>query len=312
LICYIEKEIFNKDLTQKIINKFNPKIIEIDHYKDIFNRYHQDFNYQKKRNVLILAKKEKNFLYKGSGFCNSRGYEKFYYSTQILGCIYNCEYCYIGGMYPCGYPVIFVNEDDFLKEAEKLKNAYIAISYETDLLAFEGIYPFHKKWIELAAKRPDLLIESRTKSANVDKLLDNPPQNFLLGFSLSPSEINRFEKKASPLEKRIKALKLAIKKGYRVEIAIDPVIKTDNFKAVYKKFIEYLKSELDLTNINIEIGTFRMNKDFLKRLRKIHLSEVTWYPYEIKQGEARYKDEKEIIEFVRKLMVDGQRSVNGK
>ena len=304
MICYIEKDALNENITQHIIKKFNPQIIEINHYKDIFNRSHQDFNCQKNRNVLILAYKKENFLYKGSAFCNSRGYESFYYSTQILGCVYNCEYCYIGGMYPCGYPVIFVNEDVFLKEAEKLKNAYIAISYESDLLAFEGIYPFHKKWIELASNRPDLLIESRTKSANVDKLPYNPPQNFLLGFSLSPSEINKFEKKAPSLEKRIKALKLAIKKGYRVEIAIDPVIKTDNFKDVYKKFIEYLKSELDLTNINIEIGAFRMNKDFLKRLRKIHLSEVTWYPYVIKDGQARYNDEKEIIEYVRKLIVD--------
>ena len=304
MICYIEKKVLSFPITQQIIGKFNPKIILINHYKDIFNRSHQDFNWQKNKNVLILAEKKDKFLYKGSGFCNSRGYENFYYSTQILGCVYNCEYCYIGGMYPCGYPVVFVNEDDFISEAEKLKNAYIAISYESDLLAFEGIYPFHKKWIELAAKCPDLLIESRTKSANTHRLPDNPPPNFLLGFSLSPVEINRFEKKAPNLEKRIKALKLAIAKGYNIEIAIDPVIKTENFKEIYKNFIEYLKSEIDLSKINIEIGTFRMNKDFLKRLRKIHLSEVTWYPYEIKHGEARYRDEKEIIEYVRELIVN--------
>lgn len=304
MICYIEKNVLTFPITQNIIGRFKPKVILINHYKDIFNRSHQDFNWQKNKNVLILAEKKDKFLYKGSAFCNSRGYENFYYSTQILGCVYNCEYCYIGGMYPCGYPVIFVNEDDFIKEAEKLKNAYIAISYESDLLAFEGIYPFHQKWIELARKRDDLLIESRSKSANVDRLPDNPPQNFLLGFSLSPVEINRFEKKAPNLEKRIKALKLAINKGYSVEIAIDPVIKTENFKEIYKNFIEYLKSEIDLSNINIEIGAFRMNKDFLKKLRKIHLSEVTWYPYKIKQGEARYRDEKEIIEYVRELIVD--------
>jgi spore photoproduct lyase len=305
LICYIEKEALNENITQHIIRKFNPKIIKINHYKDIFNRSHQDFNLQKSKNILILAKKKDRFLYKGSGFCNNRGYEKFYYSTQILGCIYNCEYCYIGGMYPCGYPVIFVNEDDFLREAEKLKNAYIAISYESDLLAFEGIYPFHNKWIELARKRADLLIESRTKSANTDRLPDNPPPNFLLGFSLSPTEINRFEKKAPPLEKRIKALKSAIDKGYNTEIAIDPIIKTDNFKEIYKNFIDCLKKEIDISNINIEIGAFRMNKNFLKKLRKIHLSEVTWHSYEIQKGEAKYVDEKEIVEYVRELIEKG-------
>jgi len=302
MLLYIEKKAINYNITKHIISKFNPKLIEISHYKDIFNRTHQNFNWQKDQNRLILAVKDDVSFYKGSKFCNSRGYANFYYSTQILGCIYNCEYCYIGGMYPCGYPVIFVNEDDFINEAEKLKNAYIPISYETDMLAFEGIYPFHEKWIDLARKRPDLLIESRTKSANAHRLPDNPPPNFLLGFSLSPVEINRFEKKAPNLEKRIKSLKTAIQKGYRVEIAIDPVIKTDNFKKIYKDFIAYLKSEIDISKINIEIGAFRMNKDFLKKLRKTHLSEVTWYPYEIRQNEARYGDEKEIIEYVKNLI----------
>jgi len=302
MLLYIEKKAINYTTTKHLITKFNPKIIEINHYKDIFNRSHQNFNYQKSQNRIILAVKENISFYKGSKFCNSRGFENFYYSTQILGCIYNCEYCYLGGMYNSGYPVIFVNEEDFINEAKKLKNAYIPISYETDLLAFEGIYPFHKKWIELARDRDDLLIESRTKSANVDKLPDNPPKNFLLGFSLSPNEVTKFEKKAPNLKKRVNALKLAIKKGYNVEIAIDPVIKVDNFENVYKNFINYLKSEIDLSKINIEIGAFRMNKDFIKRLRKIHLSEVAWYPYEIKNNEARYKDENNLINYVKGLL----------
>lgn len=298
----MEKEVLNNKITTKILRKFNAKTVEISHYKDIFNRIKQNYNYQKNKNVLILASKKEKFLYKGSRFCNNRGYEEFYYATQILGCFYNCIYCYLGGMYSCGYPVIFVNEDDFIQEASKLSNAYIAISYETDLLAFEGIYPFHKKWIDLAKEKKDLLIESRTKSANVDKLPDNPPENFLLGFSLSPYEINKFEKKAPSLDKRIKALKTALRKGYKVEIAIDPVIKTENFKEVYKNFINTLKSEIDLEGINVEVGSFRMNKEFLKKLRKNNLNEIVWYPYEIKNSEARYPDENEIVSYVKELI----------
>ena len=297
-MIYIEEKALNYPISKALENK---KRVVIKHYKDIFNRYKQNFNYQKSQNRFILAVKENISFYKGSKFCNNRGFENFYYTTQILGCVYNCEYCYLAGMYNSGYPVIFVNEDDFINEAKKLKNAYIAISYESDLLAFEGIYPFHKKWIELAKERTDLLIESRTKSANVDKLPNNPPKNFILTFSLSPKEVTKFEKKAPSLEKRIKALKMAIKKGYNVEIAIDPIIKVDNFKEVYKRFINYLKEEINL-NINIQIGAFRMNNEFLKRLRKVHLSEVTYYPYEIKNKEARYKDEKELINYVRGLL----------
>ena len=301
MIVYIEKKAKDYEVTKTIIKKFNPKIIEINHYKDIFNRSHQDYNYQKSQNRLILAVKKNFFLYKGSFFCDNRGYKNFYYSTQVLGCVYNCEYCYIGGMYPCGYPVIFVNEDDFLNEANTLKNSFIAISYESDLLAFEGVYPFNKKWINLAKKNSNLLIESRTKSANTKLLPPNPPQNFLLTFSLSPLEINRFEKKAPNLMKRIEAIKIALNKEYNIEIAIDPIIKTDNFKEIYKNFIAVLKKE-NILNLPIQIGSFRINKDFLKKLKKTHLSEVTYYPYEIKNNQARYKDEKEIVEYIKSLL----------
>jgi spore photoproduct lyase len=304
MLLYIEKKALNYPITKHIISKFNAKLIIIGHYKDIFNRAHQNFNWQKRRNRLILAVKENISFYKGSKFCNSRGYENFYYSTQILGCVYNCEYCYLGGMYPSGYPVIFVNEEDFIKKASTLKNAFIPISYESDLLAFEGIYPFHKKWIDLARKKEDILIESRTKSANTHKLPDNPPKNFILTFSLSPEEITKFEKKAPSLEKRVKALNLAITKGYNVEIAIDPIIKIQNFKTVYKNFATYLKQNIDFSKINnIEIGAFRINKEFLKKLRKIHISEVTYYPYKIQNNEARYEDEKELIEYVKNLFM---------
>jgi spore photoproduct lyase len=62
------------------------------------------------------------------------------------------------------------------------------------------------------------------------------------------------------------------------------------------------KSGIDLKKVSFSIGAFRMNKDFLKKLRKIHLSEVVWYPFEIKNQEARYKDEEEILKFVSDLI----------
>ena len=120
MLIYIEQKALNCKVTEYIISKYKPKIIKITHYKDIFNRSHQNFNYQKSKNRLILAVKENISFYKGSKFCNNRGYENFYYSTQILGCIYNCEYCYLGGMYNSGYPVIFVNEENFINKAKKL------------------------------------------------------------------------------------------------------------------------------------------------------------------------------------------------
>jgi len=77
MIVYIEKKAKDYEVAKAIIKKFNPKTIEINHYKDIFNKSHQDYNYQKSQNRLILAVKENSFLYKGSFFVIIEGIKTF-------------------------------------------------------------------------------------------------------------------------------------------------------------------------------------------------------------------------------------------
>lgn len=302
MIIYVEKEAFGYPLTQKIIDKFNAHVIEIRHYKDIFNRYNQDFNAQKEANRLILAVKKENFIYDGSKFFHYFGYEKFHYASQLLGCVYNCEYCYLSGMYPSGYTVIFVNEEDVIREAKKLEG-YLAISYDTDLLAIENITGFHTKWLELACKKPELVIESRTKSKNVSPLPNNPPENFILSFSLSPSEVVPFEKKTPNLKARLDAINLAIEKGYKVRLVIDPILAIENFEAIYDQFLSTLNESVDLAYvIDVAIGAFRVSKDYFKRMKKVHKSEILYHPFETKNNEVRYKDEEARVRFVREKL----------
>jgi len=64
---YVEKEIQNHPFTKDILAKFpKAQIIEIEHYKDKFNSYSQNFRSQKHSQKLILAKKEAPFLYEAS------------------------------------------------------------------------------------------------------------------------------------------------------------------------------------------------------------------------------------------------------
>ena len=102
---YAEKEVWN-DYWQE---QFRTTPIFINHYKDIFNRSHQNFAAQKKAPALILAKKTGTLIYKGAPVCQSFGNEHFYYTSCMMNCIYHCDYCYLQGMYPSGHVVVFVN-----------------------------------------------------------------------------------------------------------------------------------------------------------------------------------------------------------
>jgi hypothetical protein len=131
---------------------------------------------------------------------------------------------------------VFVNLEDYRADVEeKLKEGpmYVCASYDTDLLAMNGLTGHADFWKELAALHPDLLVELRTKAAV--EIKDNI-SNVIYAFTLSPEEVvSRYEKNTAPLKARISAAASAIENGSKVRLCFDPVIKIPGWKDAYKK-----------------------------------------------------------------------------
>jgi spore photoproduct lyase len=305
---YIEKGIINHPNTKKILSHFkNSTKIEIDHYKDVFCRGKQSFVMQKHSLKLILAEKKDNLVYEGAEVCEDFGNAHFYYTSSIMNCIYDCEYCYLQGMYPSALIVIFVNIEDIFKQIEELLKehpVYLCISYDSDLLSLEGITNFTAKWMQFAAKHKNLKIELRTKSANFKAIRHiDPLDNFILAWTLSPDEvIKEHEAKTPNLYSRLKSAKEAIEKGWKVRICFDPLLYVRDWKEKYDTCIEKTFKDISPDKIlDISIGVFRVSKDYLKKMRKgRENSLILSYPYEVNNGVCSYspKHSKQLIEFV--------------
>ena len=302
---YVERRVKNEDYVKEILAKFREaEIIEINHYKDRFNPYYQSFRAQKKAQSLILAKKESPFVYEASDLIQKLGIN-FFYTTPMLNCIYDCHYCFLQGMYPSSNLVLFTNFEDFFDEVErvykKLGNLFLSISYDTDILAVENLFGVAKIWADFV-KNKNIKLELRTKAVNVDNF--DYQENLVFAFSLSPEVvIQRYEKFTPNLNARIKAVKKIIKKGFRPVIVFDPIIKVENFKEVYKEFIEKVFSEIDYKDIeSIVYGTFRMNSTQFKAIKKQLLSDIYYYPYSVKNGIVEYEDKEEIIKFIESML----------
>lgn len=117
---YVEEAVAEHPRTCEILQKFPEAVqIPIHHYKDVFCRKRQDIAGQEEHPMLIVAAKEGRLIYEGAPVCQSFGNEYFYYTSCVMNCIYNCEYCYLKGMYPSGNLVIFVNIEDILQNWRK-------------------------------------------------------------------------------------------------------------------------------------------------------------------------------------------------
>ena len=284
---YIEKQVLKEPKTAQICAKLpSATIVEIEHYKDVFNRSINDFREQKKSTKLILAKKPSPFLYPITELIQDQKQKHFYYSSFVLNCLYDCHYCFLQGMYPSAYVVVFVNVQEFIdaiieKQKEVADQLFVSISYDTDLLLFEKYTGFITD-VSRAVEGKPISLEVRTKSGNIKPLLSLPKDNLVFNVSLSPEIIvSEYEKKTAPLASRLKAINEALEYGLDVGIVFDPIIYCDDFFAVYTAFFKEVFSQIEHQKISrFVVGTFRMNTQQLKKIRKKLQSDIVFYPYE--------------------------------
>ncbi|MCR4792159.1 MAG: radical SAM protein [Lachnospiraceae bacterium] len=292
---YVEKKALDDPGTKEILDRAGETDpIVIEHYKDVFDIKSSDGN---ARNSLILARNPGRRLYEGAPVCQSFGNEHFYYSPSVMNCIYDCEYCFLKGMYPGRDICVFTDlEETFseLDELEKEHPAYVCASYNTDLMALEDLTGYVGKWCERAAGHENLSVEIRSKCSRTDIYARLPvSERAIFAFTLSPDEIiSRFEKGTPMLEGRMRALNAAMNAGFPVRICFDPMIYVRNWKDYYRNMADIVANGTDLSAVkDISIGTFRISDQYLKNMRKkMPCSEIAQYPYVSEGGYYQYPD----------------------
>ena len=295
---YVERKLRGQYDVTGIINKLSgSRVVWINHYKDIFNRKGQSLAFQKKSPALILAKKDGKLVYNGSKECQSFGNEHFYYTSCIMNCLFDCEYCYLQGMYPSADVVLFMNLDDIFHEVDELlreHGVYLCISYDTDLVALENITGYCRRWIEYAKNRVGLTIELRTKAELSDsfiRMLDEKEcENIIFAFTLSTDMIQlSYEHNTSSIQSRIASIMRASQKGLNVRVCFDPLLTyadLSELKKAYGTLIDKLfESVTDQMLYDVSLGEFRVPCDYLKRMRKRRPgSKLLAYQFEIEDG----------------------------
>ncbi len=296
---YVEEAVREHVRTKRILEKFpSARVITVNHYKDVFCRRGQSGVLQHRTQKLILAARQGAMLYEGAPVCQSFGNRYFYYTSCVMNCLFDCEYCYLKGMYPSANIVIFVNLEDIFAEVERLLEQhplYLCVSYDTDLPALEQITGYVQEWCDFAEKHTDLKLEIRTKCANqwlVQKA--RPIPGVIYAFTLSPQAvIDAFEHHTASLAERISLAAELVAAGCQIRLCFDPMIYVPDWRRHYGELLEQICRMIDFDKIvDVSVGSFRVSQEYLKNMRKQEPdSAVVWFPFQCDGGYYHYPQE---------------------
>lgn len=302
-VIYVEDAARSYEMTTRLLARYpSVPVISVRRYRDVFARPKQEFSWQKKNQALILAVKEPPFLYPGPEVCQSFGADSFVYTPFLMNCPFACDYCYLQGMYPSAHLTAFVNIEDYEQEISRHlaehrnTSTLIAASYDTDLLAFDAVFPYLDLLHPFLKDQSDLLFEVRTKSA-ATRFFERhagDPGPFVAAFSLAPDTVIRtYEKKTPSLDARIHALLTALDAGFPVRICLDPILIDPRFDREYETFFRYIFSKIPADRIlDVSHGFFRMNRTFFKRIRHDRPDvDLFQNEYPIQQEVVTYEEE---------------------
>ena len=304
---YVEETLLQSPETKGILQKFpKAKVIPIKHYKDLFNRKKQGRFAQSHSRKLILAKKEGQRLYDGAVVCQDFSESHFCYTSLLMNCPFHCAYCYLQGMYPSSNLVMFLNLEDYFSDCRKWiaekGSLYLCISYDTDLLAMEGIYPYVEEFARFLNQENALRIEVRTKAGGEGlwRKMQKLPlslegrKRMIFAFTLSPEEIiEEAEEGTARLSSRIIAIQKALEEGYLVRLCFDPMIYHPRWKELYGALLQEVFEKIPMDQIHdCSLGSFRISESYLKAMGKaLPHSPHTQFPYENTGGYYHYPKE---------------------
>ena len=301
---YIENQIKKHPRTKEILSRFKKKIniVYCDHYGEIFNIKSQNFRIQKKKPALILAKKEGKKLHDIPKTFNIGG-KKNYYFSHMLNCIYDCEYCFLQGKHMSAHYLLFVNYEDFFVEIKKkikqncLEKSYFFSGYDCDSLAFDGITNFVDCFLPIFEKNKNAILELRTKSTQIHKILKYKPiDNCIIAFSFTPENISKLiEHRVPSVKKRIIAMKKLANAGWKLGLRFDPIVPSCNFAKIYENLFQNIASTIPKENIHsISFGMMRFPKNMFKKIIKENLNKrISSLDFKNSNGIYSYSKERE-------------------
>ncbi|MCP5463638.1 MAG: hypothetical protein H7A33_01275 [Deltaproteobacteria bacterium] len=269
-IIFIDPNAQNSALAKRVLKKFPRTETQIIADKSLI----------KTSQAHSVAKKQLYITnYKGKPIKNCQGMGDYvcclYYTIALVSdCHLECTYCILQD-YLFNNPVItlYANVDEILEAISKKskehpeKTIRVGTGELSDSLALDHITEYSKDLISFAHEHPNVVIEFKSKTANIAGLLkEDAPKNVVVSWSINPQKfIRQEEHKTSPLAERLAAAKQCSDHGYRIAFHLDPLLHLENWQNEYEGLIKKLREDFNDDEIAwLSVGSLRFTPGLKK------------------------------------------------
>jgi len=164
-----------------------------------------------------------------------------------------------------------------------------------DSLAMDRYTRYSFALIPFFRKTRNLVLELKTKSADIDNVLrEDPHENVVIAWSMNTREMaERYEKGGATVGDRIDAAKRAAERGYKVGFHFDPLIYHEGWEDAYRGVVEEIFShgEIRRNTAWISLGTLRYTPGLKQTAEQRFSDTLMFYEGEFfadRDGKLRY------------------------
>jgi len=221
-----------------------------------------------------------------------------------LNCLFDCHYCYLQSFLNNPLMSIFGNIEDLFAEIDfKTRNKKarfrIGTGEYTDSLALDYLTGYSTFLVEHFAGMENAVLELKTKSSNVNRLLNLDHRGHtVVAWSVNPESIvESVEGGTATLTERLDAARRVADAGYRLAFHLDPVIYFEGWEEAYHSLIERIFDTVSPDRVAwISLGSFRYSPG-LKEIVQARFPEDDLTKAEMIQGpDGKYRYFKTIRE----------------
>lgn len=193
--------------------------------------------------------------------------------AAVSNCPYDCSYCFLQNYLTDNTTQVVVDSDALVNEvqskiARQPWRFFRVGTWELgDSLALEALTGSSAELVVKFAQIPNALLELKTKSAEVEGLLELDHRGrTVVSWSLDPEPVVRREElRTASLQARLEAMRKVAEAGYPVAAHFDPMIYYDDWEAGYVDLARQLFEAVPSERVAwISMGSLRFNPEMKK------------------------------------------------